>query len=312
MFNIDTDLPINQLKRRLYLTSFIAILSFVISIVASEYGYYLSKKPILVVLLFHDVLENSKDSWKIKPQKLDYYIEKLLAKKYKPIAPKDFEDLLNNGFKGKNFLVTFDDGTGSEYQAIEHLYKKYGIKSVLFLVEDFIGRPENISKENITKLKDKYGTLLALHGKHHVTYSELAKRKYDFGKITEESRIKLSEIFNTDIKWISYPFGDYNQRTINELKEKTAIKLAFTIESGYLNKDTDRMQINRFMYLGGSNPDGKDEDFEKGLFQPAEEIIGHNIILLSIMFFFFGISRIVIFRKYIKALKIKMNKQNDL
>ena len=274
------------------------------SITGFVYGYNLTQTPVLAVLLFHDVLEKPQDPWEITSEKLEYYINRLLKLKYKPVDPNDFENMLNNGFKGRHFMVTFDGGSENEYRAIENLYKKYGIKSVLFILEDRFGVPRNITIDGVKKLQKECGTYLGLHGKYHKKYTEQIKENPDFGKITEETRIKLSKIFNCNIKWIAYPFGDYNQKVIKTLKDKTATNLAFTIEPGNIDITSDRMTLNRYMYLGNQNPDGTDSNFELGLLPPQEYSNGQLIITLSAMVLFFGISRSFLCWKYYKALQI--------
>ena len=208
---------LKALKTKLITSIFLCILLLSISTVTFKYGYELTQKPVLAVLLFHDVMKSPKDPWEITQNKLEYYIEKLLALKYKPVDPNQFESLLNKGFTGRNFMITFDDGTINEYSAIETIYKKYGIKSTLFLVDDFINRPENMSEEQIKKLQSECGTYLALHGKHHIRYVLQMKKNREFGKMTEETRIKLEKQFGCSIKWISYPFGEYNPAIIKEI-----------------------------------------------------------------------------------------------
>ena len=298
------NVSLKKLKFRYISCFFLSIIMYIASSAGFIYGYKLTQTPVLAVLLFHDVLEKPQAPWEITSDKLNYYIDRLLALKYKPVDPNNFEKMLNSDFEGRHFMVTFDDGSENEYQAIENLYKKYGIKSVLFILEDRFGVPRNITVEGIQNLQKNCGTYLGFHGRYHKKYTEQLKENPEFGRITEESRIKLSKMFNCSLKWIAYPFGDYNQRVIDELRNKTAADLAFTIESGNIDRSTDRMQLNRYMYLGGQDPNGDDKDFEIGLLPPQEYSNGQLIITLSAMVFFFAISRSYLCWKYYKALAI--------
>ena len=300
----DTNKSLSKLKFKYISSIIISIFLYVFAVSGFIYGYQLTQKPILVVLLFHDVMKNAKDPWEITPEKLEYYIDKLLALKYKPVDPENFENMLNNGFSGRHFMITFDDGSENEYAAIERLYKKYGIRSVLFILEDRFGIPRNITVEGVHKLKNECKTFLGLHGRYHKKYTEQMKEYPNFGQMTEESRSRLSKMFNCNIKWVAYPFGDYNQKVIRELREKTALNIAFTIEAGYIDKTSNPMKINRFMYMGNQNPNGEDENFNLGLLPPEDFSNGQLIITLSVMALFFGISRTFLFWKYYKALQI--------
>lgn len=299
---INTDEPLEKLKKKYIISIIFTIILFFVAISSFVYGYILIQKPSLVVLLFHDVVEQPRFQWEITPEKLDYYIQKLLSLKYKPVDPEDFESILDSDFKGRNFLLTFDDGTGKELESIKKIYKKYNIKSVLFLIEDFIDRTENMSKNDILDLKNNYGTFLGIHGKHHIRYTEQIKKCPELGLLTKDSIKRLNSLFNVDIKWLSYPFGDYTLRIINEVK-KTPIKLAFTIDSGNIDKNTNKMEINRYMYMGGLNPDGEDIKLNLSLLPPEDYSNGQMIIILSVMVFLFFISRIYICWRYSTAIK---------
>ena len=295
---------LKKLKFKYISCLFLSIVMFIASAAGFIYGYKLTQKPVLAVLLFHDVLENPTEPWTITQEKLEYYIDKLLAMKYSPVDPDNFENMINKGFTGRHFMVTFDDGSEKEYAAIEKVYKKYGIRSVLFILEDRFGIPKNITIEGIHKLINECKTFIGLHGKYHKKYTEQLKENPKFGETTEETRTKLSKMFNCNIKWLAYPFGDYSPKVIEELKSKTAINLAFTIEAGYIETNTDRMELNRFMYMGGLNTNGEDEKFNLGLFPPEDFSNGQLIITLSIMVFFFALSRSLLSWKYYKALQI--------
>ena len=295
---------IKKLKHKFIISIFLIVLLLGISIPTFIYGYKLVKKPIIAVLLFHDVVEKPKDLWEITPKKLELYVEKLLALKYKPIDPNNFENLLSHEVTGKNFMITFDDGTKNEFVAIQNLYKKYGIKSALFLVECPKIVEEHMTEDEIKKLKNEYGTYLGIHAKYHDKYTELVKRNLDLGKITEESRVYLGNKYNCNIKWLSYPFGDYNDSIINDLKNKTALNLAFTITSGNNNNETDKFKLNRYMYMGGLNEDNEDLNLTLSLMPPESDSNGKLLITLSVMALLFCMSRMVLAWKYYKALAI--------
>ncbi len=226
-----------------------------------------------------------------------------MSLKCKPVDQENFENMLSQGFKGRNFLVTFDDGTESEYRSIENLYKKYKIKSVLFIVDELVDLAPNLTTEQIKKLQKDYGTHIGLHGKYHERYTEQIKSR-DLGGITEETRQKFNSKLGCNIKWLAYPYGDYNKTVIEDLKNKTAIDLAFTIESGLIDKDTDKFTLNRYMYMGGLEPNGEDENFNLNLFPPESYLNGQLLITLSTMVFFFSISRVLMTWKYYKALAV--------
>lgn len=290
-----------QLKSKYVITLFLCIILFAGSIVAFIHGYGLAKKPILAVLLFHEVVQNPEKPWETTEEHLEQIIDKLIFNKYNFIDPERFEDMLNKGFEGRNVMITFDDGLEKEINAVKTLYEKYKIRSVVFLLEDKINKPEYMTMETIQDLAKNYKTFFGLHGRYHEKYTKQLANGRNLGQITEEARANLSKELGTSIKWLSFPFGDYNQRVLEEIKTKTAINIAFTIESGNINVGDDPMVLNRYMYQANDTENKVDEKINYSLLPPEEQENGKLLITISVLVFMFGISRLLL------ALKIRRN-----
>lgn len=290
-----------QLKSKYVITLFLCIILFAGSIVAFIHGYGLAKKPILAVLLFHEVVPNPEKPWETTEEHLEQIIDKLIFNKYNFIDPERFEDMLNKGFEGRNVMITFDDGLEKEINAVKTLYEKYKIRSVVFLLEDKINKPEYMTMETIQDLAKNYKTFFGLHGRYHEKYTEQLANGRNLGQITEEARANLSKELGTSIKWLSFPFGDYNQKVLEEIKAKTAINIAFTIESGNINVGDDPMVLNRYMYQANDTENKVDEKINYSLLPPEEQENGKLLITISVLVFMFGISRLLL------ALKIRRN-----
>lgn len=87
----------------------------------------------LRVIILHDI------------KKSDFFIlkivfEKLLEKGWTFLSPDEFKKNLNNASlsQGKKILITFDDGYLSQYHLAKQILKPLGIKSIFFLVYDFL------------------------------------------------------------------------------------------------------------------------------------------------------------------------------
>ena len=265
------------LYRNFIITTFISFGLFLMSAIAFYYGYCKTQRPTLVVLLFHDIVKKPYKPWDTTMEKLDYYIEALKRNKYEPVDPENFENLLNNGFEGRKYLLTFDDGTMFDYHSVKHVYEKYGVKSTVFLVEDYFKLNDCLNQELVRELHQNCGTYFGMHGKFHVKYSDRVASGSIIGEELEEARKNLSEICGFPVKWLSYPFGDFNEDIIKSIKDKCAINLAFTIEGGYIRKDYDRMKLNRFMYMGGTSENLEDPIFESIL--PPEDYRNGSLII---------------------------------
>lgn len=301
---------LSYLKIKMLTTFFSAIFLFSIGFAAFIKGYNLANKPILAVLLFHEVVSNPEKPWEITREGLKSIVNKAISLGYKFISPDDFEKMLSESFQGKNLMITFDDGIEKQIEAIKFLYKEYGIRSVVFLLENEINKPEYMSTEQILALQKDYGTIFGLHGKFHERYTEQLAKGIDLGLITEEARKNLNSQLSMNIRWFSYPFGDYNQKVIDELKNKTAITLAFTIEAGKVDIGDNPMTLKRYMYMGNDRPDKIDPIIDYGLMPPEEHKNGSLIMNLSLLAIVFAFTRFYQFLKEYK--KVKKNKQNGL
>lgn len=290
-------------------TMFLSIMLFAMSIVAFYYGYKFAKEPILAVLLFHEVVPNPEKPWETTEEHLEEIIDKLISNKYNFVDPEQFEGMLNFGFKGRNVMITFDDGLEKQIKAIKTLYEKYKIRSVVFLLEDKINKPEYMTMDTILDLAKNYKTFFGVHGRYHEKYTEQIANGRALGQITEETRLNLSKALGRTITWLSFPFGDYNRQIIEEIKTKTAIKLAFTIDSGNINVGDDHLQLNRYMYQANDTETKIDEKITCSLLPPQTQENGRLLITISILVFMFGMSRLLLALNIYRNLKEEWKKE---
>ena len=281
-----------QLKKKYIQTIYLCLFLFLISVLLSIYGLKACKTPVLAVLLFHEVVPNPQKPWEITEENLENLVKDFLSQGYEFIDPNDFTNILESNLTGSKVMVTFDDGIEKSTNAIKQLYLKFGIKSVCFLLGDKIGQNEYMTKETILDLQNNYGTYFGVHGKYHKKYTEQLKEGIELGKITEETRKSLSSLLGKNIDWLSYPFGDYNQKVLEEINSHTGIKLAFTIEQGNLQKDSNKLLLKRYMYLINDSEKKVDEKILYSLLPPVEHINGQKTLGIAFLLFLFGICRI--------------------
>ena len=127
--------------------------------------------------------------------------------------------------KTKAFTLSFDDGVRQDVRLIEIL-NKYNLKATFNLSCDKISpRCDWMAENNVSvgyiDFKDApkiyEGHEIACHTCNHLWINTL-------GDITLRDEIvrdkrTLSDIFHTDISGIAYPFGVYDERTIDLLKD---------------------------------------------------------------------------------------------
>jgi peptidoglycan/xylan/chitin deacetylase (PgdA/CDA1 family) len=149
--------------------------------------------------------------------------------------------------------ITFDDGFVSNLINAVPLMKKVGVQAINYLVADRIGRTsdwEALEGGEADPLMDESQVrdwLAAGHqiGAHTCTHPRLSQLSVAQAK--EEisaSRKKLEDLFGVPIEHFAYPYGDYNQTTV-ELVREAGFKTACTMHRGINLPTTSRFELNR-------------------------------------------------------------------
>lgn len=294
-------MPDRDVKGLLRKTIFSAIVSIGLFL-AALFGFYLGwqqiKRPVLVTLAFHAVTEKPSLPWEITPEDFDSIIRQFKRHDYAAVDPASLTSMLNNGFAGRNVLITFDDGLMTSAEAIRQLYQNYGIKSVFFIVTDFLGKPGYADKQTLLDLQNNYACHIGLHGRRHYEVSKIIAEGSDLTAELEQARTDLSAIMHSYIDWYAYPYGDHTASATASIAS-TGIKLAFTIEGEEIRQNSDRLLLPRVMYLKGAREAG--EASPADWLPPASASTGSLTITLSLLAGFLGLSWAFKFLTFFKA-----------
>ena len=233
---------------------------------------FLKSKDIVRVLVYHNI-ENQYAS-KLKDQ-----LQKL-KKDWKFINVKDFENHINEKkiLKGKNLLLTFDDGFKSNFYVAKKILKKLNIKAVFFVPSDFVKIKKNVQLKKFVKknifdnqkinnyekfknmtIKDlksliKDGHTIGCHTKTHANLgfiNNIAKLK----KEILDSAKSLENLLKIKVKHFAYTYGNY--RSINDKSLIIAFKrydFIYSCLRGNNFKNKKKNIIKRdTVYLDSSN-----------------------------------------------------------
>lgn len=179
----------------------------------------------LRVILFHDIPIEEFSKFTIQ---LEW-----LMKTWNFVSPGNFEEMLSskNPVKGKNLLLTFDDGFSSNRLVAETILDPLGIKAIFFVISEFIeiksinkrhqfinknlklctniGDNSSLKSMTIDDLKFliNSGHTIGAHTYSHVRLSEVGSEnllKYQIILSTD----KLEKKLGIKVKHFAYPFGD--------------------------------------------------------------------------------------------------------
>ncbi len=150
----------------------------------------------------------------------------------------------------KNVLVTIDDGNVSVYRAYREVLKPYGIRPLLAIYPNVIGKKTYaLSWEQLAELM-RDGCDIAAHGYYHnlLTDKGYEKDPRSFHKEIVDSKRMLEEKLKTRVDFFVYPFGASSERAVRMVRD-AGYRLAFTIRPGALGVPVSKSphELPRYM-----------------------------------------------------------------
>tara|TARA_Y100000389_G_C17420686_1_gene496514 strand:- start:416 stop:1276 length:861 start_codon:yes stop_codon:yes gene_type:complete len=209
-----------------------------IILLLTNFFKFLQNKDSLRVLVYHHIEKKNFNKF--------YNHLKYLKKEWNFITPSQFENHLRDKkkLKGKNLLLTFDDGFKSNFNVEKEVLKKLNIKCIFFVPTEFIklsslkkskkflsenildsfsektNELNNMSVENIKSLLKKGHVI----GSHTKTHANLGKIK-NLSKLKKEiigSNNDLKKLLNININHFAFTYGNY------ESMNKESLKMSFS------------------------------------------------------------------------------------
>jgi peptidoglycan/xylan/chitin deacetylase (PgdA/CDA1 family) len=173
------------------------------------------------------------------------------------ISQAGFISALPNGATrsmGSSITITFDDGFVNNLTEAVPLMRQVGIRAINYLVADRIGQTSDWEAReggeadplmNESQIRE---WLTAGHwiGAHTCTHPRLSllSRKEAREEIVS-SKKKLEDRFGTPIEHFAYPYGDYNETTV-ELVQEAGFQTACTMHRGINRSDTSPFELKRW------------------------------------------------------------------
>ncbi len=219
------------------------------------------------ILVYHKI--DPRLEWgitRVSPIQFERQIDFLARTGYQTIS---FRDLFQNDFSNPNqkkIILTFDDAYQSIYQFAFPILKKYKFIATLFIISDFVGSDNrwdiNLGWRKFKHLDWNEINLLVQDGwelgSHSSTHPDL--RKCSEERLRQELAFSKHEIkaeTGQESVIFSYPFGRYNTRIIQSVKE-AGYQGACTMHYHQFGSDLDPYQLPRQgVYLWDSLSDFK-------------------------------------------------------
>lgn len=216
------------------------------TIVSTEPATKPPKKLIFLMYHYVEINKNKADFKRDSLNTLPYIFEQqmltLQKAGYKFIFPSEIKEFLKDESNQKYVVVSFDDGYRTFYTYTYPIIKKHGIKSVNYIIYNFIGRENNMDAWMIEQLvKDG----LVEIGSHTLNHLDLTSLNNDQLKAEiVDSKTLLEKRFNIKVSAFCYPYGYYNEKSFPFLNQAGYLT-ASTTKEGSLISENNLFEIKR-------------------------------------------------------------------
>ncbi len=220
-----------------------------------------------VVLMYHNVGIPPKDALLrglyVTPRMFRFQMWYLKVAGFRVVSLKDILLYMNGDISEVSLAaITFDDGYQDFYDNAYPVLQSYGYPATVFLVSDHIGgenlwdykdvntRKKLLGWESIHKLKGK-GIEFGSHSKTHPFLSTLPQE--EIYREIRDSKAYLEEELQLPVEFFCYPFGDYDTRVIDAVRESGYLG-AITTKRGLIHRGDDPFEMRRSFIRLNTHP----------------------------------------------------------
>lgn len=130
----------------------------------------------------------------------------------------------------KPIFITFDDGYKNNLNAF-NIFKKlktdhFKPLGTIFVISDFIGRPNRLSKSDLKMLSESGFVSIQSHTATHPDLTKIKNYEYEL----MESKEKIQQITGKPVIALAYPYGNFNEHVVMETKKYYRFGLTTTPE----------------------------------------------------------------------------------
>lgn len=200
-------------------------------------GLHLNARKV-PILMFHEVgRENTNgydDANFIRKQDLEAIMLYLSANGYETVTMSQVHDNWTKGtpLPEKCVVLTFDDGYASHFTFVKDIMERFNATATFYIVQDRLFM--NLEGRNVEGLKKIADAGMEI-GAHTYSHPDFTNMSYE--EIYKEVKTSIDFLENElgiKIETFSFPFGNFNDESIQVLKD-LGIKTAVTTKEGKAN-----------------------------------------------------------------------------
>lgn len=194
------------------------------------------------ILMYHGVLDNPSGGKElfVRVSDFDKQMKYLKDEGYTPLYLSEIASA--NNF-AKPVIITFDDGYSDVYQNAYPILKKYNLKGNLYVITDWVGGPVYVNWDMVKEMDKSDFMEIGSHTATHRNLASLSAEKMDMEM--KKSKETLEEKLERSVDTIAYPYGGYNNQTLEIAKKY--YKYALSTNEGKENsKNLNLLSLNRY------------------------------------------------------------------
>lgn len=184
------------------------------------FGYWklriLSGSTMVPILCYHKISYDS-DPMSISPERFATQLQELQKMGYYTIHLSEWyeywkkEEKLSPGA----LIITFDDGYQNNYSQAAPILKTTGNKATLFLIVKRQIQWDFLDWDEVRSLQEEGWEI----GSHSWSHVDLTQRPDFHGEVEiKKSRLEVKKRSLGDVRWFAYPFGFWNEKSIEWVK----------------------------------------------------------------------------------------------
>lgn len=207
------------------------------------------------VLLYHHVSKDTPASTSVSPETFSEHMA-YIAENHTVLPLSEIVDAARNGesLPDNALAITFDDGYANILKNAHPVLQKHGFPYTIFINPQTIdSRADQLTWHQVETMSEE-GVTFANHTADHL---HMLDRKPDENEKdwlrrvwqnVEQAQQKLASHINEPKKYLAYPFGEYNQRLAQKVKQ--AGYVGFGQHSGAIGPHSDFAALPRFPSAG--------------------------------------------------------------
>lgn len=200
------------------------------------------------ILLYHYVeyVQNNpgRQNLNIPPNVLTEQIETLKNAGYTFITPNDlnFALSLKKKLPSKVVILSFDDGYSDFYTDVFPILQKEQVKAIAYIVPDFLDRPNYMFTYQLKEVAKSPLIEIGAHTMDHYALAGISSSTATY-QIVQSKKI-LQGLVHQSINSFAYPYGSFDQETIQLVKDAGFTNAVSTIP-GIVQTPGNKYFLNR-------------------------------------------------------------------